>query len=362
VLLEHQTPGVYVEELSSGVRVIQAVPIATTVFIGRATTGSINVPTHIFNYADFKTHFGGASDNNYFARVVSDFFNNGGERAIVVRLGKAKPQAAFKSAFHVLNDTEFHLLCIPPYDDGDVDLRIWHAAAEFCEKRRAFLIIDPPITWLDTATAVQGVVELPASANAAVYYPRFTHGVPCGAIAGIYARTDAAYGVWKAPAGTEATLLGVSGLSQKLNDTDSDQLNQVNVNGLRKLTQFGLVVWGARTLAGNDNEWRYVPVRRLALFVEESIYQGTKWVVFEPNDESLWSTLRQSIAGFLYNLFREGAFPAATTSDAYLVRCDRTTMTQSDIDAGRVIIEVGFAPLKPAEFVIIRFQRQTIAN
>jgi phage tail sheath protein FI len=188
---------------------------------------------------------------------------------------------------------------------------------------------------------------------------------PCGVVAGILSRTDAARGVWKAPAGIEANLQGVLGLSiggvpGNLIDGEAGQLNPLGVNSLRGLPVIGHVVWGARTLEGADtlsSQWKYIPVRRLALFLEESLFRGTQWVVFEPNDEPLWAQIRLNVGAFMNTLFRQGAFQGTTPRDAYFVKCSSETTTQTDIDNGIVNIVVGFAPLKPAEFVVIKIQQ-----
>jgi phage tail sheath protein FI len=179
-------------------------------------------------------------------------------------------------------------------------------------------------------------------------------------VAGLYARTDGDRGVWKAPAGTEASLIGVQALSYQLNDRENGSLNPLGVNCLRSFPVYGAVSWGARTLRGADqmtSEYKYVPVRRLALFLEESLYRGTQWVVFEPNDEPLWAQIRLNLGAFMNSLFRQGAFQGKTPREAYLVKCDRETTTQDDINRGVVNILVAFAPLKPAEFVVIRIQQ-----
>jgi phage tail sheath protein FI len=181
-----------------------------------------------------------------------------------------------------------------------------------------------------------------------------------GTLAGLCATTDATRGVWKAPAGTEARLRSVQALDYQLTDRENGVLNPLGVNCLRTFPVFGTVAWGARTLDGADvqaSEWKYVPVRRLALFLEESLFRGTQWVVFEPNDEPLWSQIRLNVGAFLQNLFRQGAFQGTTPRDAYFVKCDAQTTTQDDINRGIVNVVVGFAPLKPAEFVIIRIQQ-----
>jgi phage tail sheath protein FI len=183
---------------------------------------------------------------------------------------------------------------------------------------------------------------------------------PCGAVAGVIARTDATRGVWKAPAGLDATLVGVPQLSVPLTDAENGELNPLGINCLRALPAAGRVVWGARTLQGDDrlaSEWKYIPVRRLALYIEESLYRGTQWVVFEPNDEPLWAQIRLNVGAFMHTLFRQGAFQGKSAREAYFVKCDRETTPQDDIDRGVVNILVGFAPLKPAEFVVIQLQQ-----
>jgi phage tail sheath protein FI len=184
--------------------------------------------------------------------------------------------------------------------------------------------------------------------------------VPCGLIAGIMARTDAQRGVWKAPAGLDASLNGIQGFNVILNDDENGHLNQLGINCLRSFGVAGRVAWGARTMRGADSladEYKYVPVRRTALFMEESLFRGLKWVVFEPNDEPLWAQIRLNVGGFMHNLFRQGAFQGSSPKDAYFVKCDKETTTQNDINLGIVNVVVGFAPLKPAEFVIIQIQQ-----
>jgi phage tail sheath protein FI len=271
----------------------------------------------------------------------------------------------------------FNLLCIPPYlaDYADVDADVISQAAVYCENRRAMLLIDPPASWTNVSGVVKGL-QNPAdrasggpgtsSKNAAVYFPRIKRPgsaqlvVPGAAIAGVMARTDAQRGVWKAPAGMDAVLNGVSTLSMPMPNGDIGQLNPLGVNCLRIMPNVGPVVWGARTLQGDDDlasEWKYIPVRRTALFIEESLIRGTQWAVFEPNDEPLWSQLRLNIGAFMHGLFVQGAFQGQKPKDAYFVQCDSTTTTQNDINQGIVNIWVGFAPLKPAEFVILYIQQ-----
>jgi phage tail sheath protein FI len=270
----------------------------------------------------------------------------------------------------------FNLLCVPAAATLGAGLDdLVDKASKFCEDNFAFLVVDPPPgaatdTGAEMAAWAAGTDAPTGSKNAAIYWPRLrmpdplANGVardtgPSGAVAGIFARTDATRGVWKAPAGIEATLRGAD-LSSVVNDADSAQLNPIGVNVLRTFPVVGNVVWGARTLVGADllaSEWKYVPVRRTALYIEQSLRGGLKWVVFEPNDEPLWSQIRLNVGAFLQDLFRKQAFQGATPRDAYFVRCDRITTTQGDIDRGVVNVLVGFAPLKPAEFVVIQIQQ-----
>jgi hypothetical protein len=252
---------------------------------------------------------------------------------------------------------------------------VWTEAMAYCLQRRAFLLIDPPPqiadvpSAMDWKTAPTGLTV--HDKNAAAYFPRLRLAdatnnyqlrsfAPCGVIAGLYSRIDAARGVWKAPAGVEATLSGVQGMVYKLTDPENGVLNPLGLNCLRTFPVYGAIAWGARTLMGADadaSEWKYISVRRFTLYLEETLYRGTKWVVFEPNDERLWAQIRLNIGAFMQSLFRQGAFQGKTPKEAYLVKCDSETTTQTDIDSGIVNILVGFAPLKPAEFVIIKIQQ-----
>ena len=286
-----------------------------------------------------------------------------------------------KTGMYALKKTDlFNLLCIPPdLRGGDTSPAVYRQAMAFCVERRALLIVDAPGGW-GSAGAITQQNGKPlddlglsgeAARNAALYFPRVIESdpkrqgqldtfVPCGIIAGVMARTDAQRGVWKAPAGIDAALNGIAGLSVPLTDAENGMLNPLGVNCLRSFPQIGAVVWGARTRRGADllaDEYKYVPVRRLALYIEESLYRGTQWVVFEPNDEPLWSQIRLNVGAFMHNLFRQGAFQGATPNDAYFVKCDKETTTQNEINLGIVNIVVGFAPLKPAEFVVIQLQQ-----
>ncbi|HEX7151238.1 MAG TPA: phage tail sheath subtilisin-like domain-containing protein [Thermoanaerobaculia bacterium] len=277
----------------------------------------------------------------------------------------------------LLEETEiFNLLCIPPLErDVDIDAATRDAAAAYCEDRRALFIVDAPADWTTVDLARTGMENIAnfmtRSKNAAAFFPRIKavdplkdnrleEFAPCGTVAGIIARTDTTRGVWKAPAGTDAVMRGVREFVVKMTDLQNGQLNPLGLNSLRSFPVYGSIVWGSRTLVGADalaSEWKYIPVRRLALFLEESLYRGTQWVVFEPNDEPLWSQIRLNLGAFMHNLFRQGAFQGTSPREAYFVKCDKETTTQNDINLGIVNIVVGFAPLKPAEFVVIKIQQ-----
>lgn len=281
-----------------------------------------------------------------------------------------------KTGMYALRDVDlFTLLVLPSAvapEMADDAPAVYAEALAFCEAERAFLIVDPPadidevqeiIDWVDAANI--------RHRNAAVYFPRIQMPDPLndnrlrsvgasGTMAGIYARTDGERGVWKAPAGLDAVLRNVQGLDVPLTDAENGVLNPVAINALRRFPVYGRVAWGGRTLEGADvraSEWKYVPVRRLTLYLEESLYRGLQWVVFEPNDEPLRSQIRLNVGAFMHNLFRQGAFQGTSPRDAYFVKCDAETTTQNDVDRGIVNVVVGFAPLKPAEFVIIKIQQ-----
>jgi phage tail sheath protein FI len=530
-------PGVYVEEVPSGVRTITGVATSITAFIGRALRGPTTDPVTLTSYGDFERIFGGLWKDSMLGFSVRDFFLNGGSTAVVVRLykaetgGAAKPgkavlkfdnnltleakdeglwgsslrarvdtntrpfdaslgetatslfnlyvrdgttgvieehrnlvvtpvdhprfvtkvlaneshlvtvsavspttrpgasgdlvqadidagrtvwddgnanatsakvagagskvssdglaitsaefigggfEAAKKGLFTLEKADLFNLLVIPPYKaDSTIDTTVVTAADRYCQKRRAMQIVDSLPTWDETSdvtgaftTGFDSVLGT-NSKNAALFFPRVKQPNPLkdnqvetfaagGTVAGVIARTDASRGVWKAPAGLDATLNGVPELSVPLTDAEIGLLNPLGVNCLRAMPGAGRLVWGARTMRGADlfaDEWKYLPVRRTALFLEESLFRGTQWVVFEPNDEPLWAQIRLNLGTFMNNLFRQGAFQGSTPREAYFVKCDKETTTQADIDLGIVNIHVGFAPLKPAEFVVIRLQQ-----
>jgi phage tail sheath protein FI len=283
---------------------------------------------------------------------------------------------AAKTGIYALEDVDLvNILCLPRVADLSATNMnaVYSEATTYIAGRRGFLLIDIPEltatldamqTWLSQNDSLR-------SRDAAVYFPRTFVPDPVngnrlrsiatsGTVAGLFARTDATRGVWKAPAGTEARLENVQSLAYLLTDLQNGALNPLGVNCLRTFPVYSHICWGARTLDGADllaSEWKYIPIRRLALFIEESLFRGTKWVVFEPNDEPLWAQIRLNVGVFMNGLFRQGAFQGSTPQEAYFVKCDKETTTQADRNLGIVNIEVGFAPLKPAEFVVITIQQ-----
>jgi phage tail sheath protein FI len=518
-------PGVYIEEIPSGVRTITGVATSITAFVGYATRGPVNEPRLVQSFTEFTRVYGGLSPQSTMSYAVQQFFLNGGRDALILRTAhltgagnkaskgsvdvggtgskkltlQAASEGAWSGKLLVRIDQEtsdkdastpklfnlsikdtgtgvievlrnlppdsslaalieqrsslvrattlptvrpdkhpdvppgedpfdpaqtsrysamtagadgdqvetdlvpssdtgtgvfalaradlFNLLCIPPFlpPSATTGGRVLGSdakgrATKFCADHRALFVVDPHPDWAAPAAITTGGTKLDtyvtgiSSAdrkNAALYFPYFravdpeqggavVEFAPCGAVAGVMARTDATRGVWKAPAGLDAGLSGVQELKAKLTDGENGVVNPLGVNCLRTFPVVGSVVWGARTLSGADilaSEWKYVPVRRLALYLEESLYRGTQWVVFEPNDEPLWAQIRLNVGAFMQNLFRQGAFQGASPRDAYFVKCDGETTTQNDRDLGIVNILVGFAPLKPAEFVIIQIQQ-----
>lgn len=319
----------------------------------------------------------------YYTAFNNDIQGSDGSAVGAAQISNPALQATRGGLWMLAKADLFNLLCIPPLDrDTDVDQATWDAAVTYAASRRAVVIVDAPATWNSPASVIAaGAVEsiITRADNAAMYFPRLLIPdplienrlqafAPSGVVAGIYARTDTQRGVWKAPAGIDATLTGVAALTLNgqdpalITDPDNGVINPIGVNCLRAFPIVGRVAWGARTLRGADalaDQWKYIPVRRLAYYIEESLYRGTQWVVFEPNDEPLWAQIRLNIGDFMQTLFRKGAFQGQSPHDAYFVKCNSETTTQTDIDNGVVNILVGFAPLLPAEFVVIQIQQMT---
>jgi phage tail sheath protein FI len=282
-----------------------------------------------------------------------------------------------KTGIYSLENVDlFNIMCLPDVAGNSALANLYPQAASYCQQRRAMLIVDLPTGTTTISQAQQwlndkGTAIVANGANAAAYFPQINapdplqngnvHAFPgCGAIAGLWAKTDGQRGVWKAPAGTATQIAGATGLAYRMNDQENGILNPLGLNCLRTFPVIGTVVWGARTMRGADalnDDYKYVPVRRLTLYLEESLFRGTQWVVFEPNDEPLWARVRLTVGSFMQSLYRQGAFAGQTPQSAYFVKCDSETTTPYDQDQGRVNIIVGFAPLRPAEFVIIQIQQ-----
>jgi phage tail sheath protein FI len=373
---------------------INGVATSITAFIGSALRGPTDTLGSVNSFNDFERLYGGLWAQSTLGYAVQQFFLNGGSQALIVRVGGdgsgGITDADIIASLPILNQADLlNLLCIPPLKrhGGDVGKPTWDAAIAYAKSRRAFVIVDPAERWasaddvLDTATGVTSVVT--AADNAAIYFPRIlvsdplNNGqldsfAPSGTIAGIFAETDLNRGVWKAPAGVEAVMQGVSGLSLggsaspgKLADVDSEKLNPAGVNSLRNFPTVGTVAWGARTLKGSDvlaSDWKYIAVRRLAYYIEESVVRGIKWATFEPNGPALWAQIELSVNAFMQTLFRQGAFQGTTPQQAYFVKCDNTTTTPADIENGIVNILIGFAAMNPAEFVMLTIQQTALVS
>jgi uncharacterized protein len=331
---EQLEPGVHIHEVAVRKR-IEPAPTSVTALVGTCRRGPADEPVAVPSLAEFDQEYGDVR-GSWLRRAARDFFSNGGHRALTVRV-KDESTACANLAEH-----DWQLLVVDP---TVVDPA---AASALCVQHRAFMVCD---------ATTDGALPAGLGSNAAAYFPPFTGpggGRACSpAVAGVFARIDARHGVWKAPAGAEATLNRVPG--RELTPQEIAELNALHVNALRTLPTVGSVVWGART-ASADPEWKYVPVRRLVLFIERSIEQSLTWAVFEPNDEPLWALVRMAVNDFLHHLWRQGAFVGAKAEEGFFVRCDRSTMTQHDIDDGRVVVLIGVAPIKPAEFVVFRIQ------
>jgi phage tail sheath protein FI len=362
----------------SGVPAIAGAPTSIAAFLGRSSQGPTDQSVLVASWSDFERQFGGLHHSDglpdYLGYAVYQFFANGGQQAYIARL------AADGSGLERLDNAAFNLLCAP----GETDVALLQSLQQHCKDKRAFLIIDCPPTATTsmlrqlgpagTNSGVlvgKGALSGPSAANAAYYYPWVQapdplignqpgYFPPSGFVAGIYATTDAARGVWTAPAGIKAGLSGALGLQYNLTDPEDAALNAQGINCLRMLAGQGTAVWGARTLQGEgatDSNFKYVPIRRFALFLEASILAGTQWTTFVPNGAPLWAQLRTSVGAFMQGLFQQGAFQGTTPQQAYLVTCDAANNPQSSIDQGIVNITVGFAPLRPAEFVVIQIRQ-----
>src|ERR1700754_1030068 len=373
---------------------INGVATSITAFIGSALRGPTELPGSVNSFAEFEQLYGGLWAPSSLGYAVQQFFLNGGGQALIVRVegdgAGGITDADIIASLPALDQADlFNLLCIPPLKrhGGDVGKPPWDAAIAYASSRRAFVIVDPAERWasaddvLNAATGLTSVVT--PDDNAAIYFPRILASdplhdgqtdsfAPGGTIAGVFAETDLNRGVWTAPAGLEAAMQGVLGLSLggsaspgKLSDADSGRLNLAAINSFRNVPTSGTVLWGARTLKGTDaqaSDWKYIPVRRLALYIEESVVRGIKWAAFEPNDQALWAQIQLSVNASMHTLFTQGAFQGTTPPQAYFVKCDSTTTTPADMENGIVNVVIGFAPIRPAEFVMLTIQQTALVS
>jgi Bacteriophage tail sheath protein len=347
---------------------IQAVSTSTAGLVGEAGQGPTDQAVLVTSLSEYHQTFGGPQPGQELFLGVGQFFTNGGQRAWVVRLGSRRPRGIERGLAALNAAEDIRLLCLPGLAGG----RTLAAGAAYARARRAFFVGDPAGSRAATLEAMQAIRRADAG-HAAVYVPRLRVPDPllpsatrlCGpaaSVAGVLARTDRERGVWTVAAGTGARLQGAVGLASAVDDRAAATLRGRGVNTIREVPGHGIVLWGARTVGGGGESgevWKYVPIRRLALFIAESVSRGTEWVVFEPNDEPTWTVVRRTVEPFLDQLFRQGAFAGQTPQDSFFVRCGADTMTQTDIDRGVLVVEVGVAPLRPAEFVIIRIRLGT---
>jgi phage tail sheath protein FI len=376
--VEAEFPGVVNNEESTVPARIEHAATSITGFVGSFATGPVEIPTPVRSVAQFDQLFGAPGVFTETAIAVHDFFAAGGTDAVVVR---ANPTTGAPTLDQLVAAIEtlaapsgelapVQLLCLPeiarrvePLARHEFD-RLLHIATTFCIENRIFLLIDPNTDgneiddierWLD-AHASWG------SLNSALYFPRLItpageragHGPvsASGAVAGVMARTDARRGVWKAPAGLEANVGAV--VAGTVSATQQSLLNRHGVNVICPLGNTDAVIWGSRTGAGSvGNEFRDVPVRRMALFIENSLLAGLRWAVMENNDEPLWLKIRQSVSSFFHDLWRTGAFAGADPEQGFFVRCDDTTMSRVTLRRGHTIVQIGFAPRTPGEFVVL---------
>jgi uncharacterized protein len=360
---------------------ITPVTTSTACFIGRTIRGPAYDPQRCVCFEDFDRIFGSDMQVSDMSQAVRLFFLNGGIACWVTRIKNKEGFSQiqdYNEAFTAIDrKVDLFNLMILPKEGGAHAAPVetfYGIASIFCQKKRAFLIMDPPAFWMtsqdamDPETGINSLRKGIIKDMSAIYFPRLlttnldgsqSQTGPAGAIAGMMARIDNSQGVWRSPAGREADIRGISGLTYQINDQDIELLNAAGINSIR---MFPVISWDARTNDGDDalgSQWKFISVRRTVLFIEESLRQGLEWVIFEPNNESLWTKIRLGVESFMHHLFLEGAFQGPETDEAFFVKCDGDTTSQNDINNGIVNIQVGFAPLSPAEFIIISIQLLT---
>ncbi len=379
---QYVAPGVFIEESRSAGDPIASVPTSVGAFVGGFMSGPLGKAEVVESPGRFEERFGPVRRRSPASLQVAQFFRNGGRTALIIRCRTAKPgrQPSAReliSRVRGLASERFNLLCVP--ETATLGTRDASAvigeATRLCELRRAIYLIDAPSACDAVPNAIAWIASIRPSANSAVYLPRvrtpdpedgsrMLEIGPSGSVAGLIARIDETRGVWKAPAGLDAVLEGVSGVPVQFGDTQIGDLTRAGMNALRAGAGVGpgIVVWGARTTAGRDGasgEWKYVPVRRLAMMIEESVESAVTWAVFEPGGVPTWSRLVAQVEGYLIQLWRQGALIGATPREAFFVRCDASTTTQDDIRSGRAVLMIGIAALRPAEFIVLRLVVRT---
>jgi hypothetical protein len=367
---EYLSPGVYVEEVDKGSKPIEAVGTSTAGFIGECKKGPQNEAVLITNWGQYARTFGDFKDSTYLAHGVYGFFNNGGSRCFVLNCsggdGKATAAAYMGEdkgpgqrtglkAFEEID--EIAIVTAPGQDDPAIQ----DAVLSHCERMNRFAILDSP---KDIKGGLDKVPKPRDTQYGAFYFPWIqvydpakndnVYIPPSGHMAGIYARTDTVRGVHKAPA--NEVVRGALGLRYQITKGEQDILNPKGINCIRYFKDRGIRVWGARTIS-SDPSWRYLNVRRLFIMVEESIKIGTQWVVFEPNDQNLWKRVTRDVTAFMLRIYKSGALFGATPEEAFYVKCDEETNPPEQVDAGQLVVEIGMAPVKPAEFVIFRISQ-----
>jgi phage tail sheath protein FI len=367
---------------------IAGVETSICAFVGRASQGTALQAIEVCAFSDFEAVFGGLRTDSPMTYGIYDFFAQGGQRALVVRVkssgGGLLSEDDYLRGLAILEDEtlvpDLSLLCVPPdARDGDTAPGVYGAAARLCRKRRAFLIVDPPRSWgedrdISQLTSSDFGSDLGIDAHsgearfAAVYFPRViapdtrNSGIPTevstsGAIAGLYASIAARRGVWKPPAGVRASLKGATALATRLTDENLRTLNTEGINPLLSRRGIGNVVWGARTLAGAEGgevRYRYVPVRRLTNYIELSLARSLVWTARQQNNAALWARVEDAVGVFMQDLREREAFIN------YAVRCDASTTSEDDIKNGIARLRVGFAPMGPGEFHYVLVQLTTL--
>ncbi|WP_345984450.1 methylated-DNA--[protein]-cysteine S-methyltransferase [Sulfurimonas sp. HSL-1656] len=365
------SPGIYVEAMATGASPIAGVSTATAGFVGvAALPNRRGAAVLITSWREFTDTYGRYSDDTpWLAPALQSFFANGGQRCYVVNVEDHNSLCSGLTALEQVD--EVGIVCIP----GASTYEVQSAVIAHCEAAGDRFCILDSIAGADVATVRAQKSRLGSEKGiGALYYPWIVMGVetvdsdgnpvtetkpvpPSGAVAGIYARIDGKRGVFKAPA--NALVNGAAALERGITQNEQALLNPEGINCILSFPGRGILVWGARTIAPPGSEWKYVNVRRFLFYLEESIDKGTRWAVFEPNGEPLWSQVEGAVSNFLYAEWRKGALRGVKPEEAFFVRCDRTTMTQDDVDNGRLVVEIGAAAVRPAEFVVFRIGQWT---